>query len=65
MNPIKEEFLKVSTTENMLEFAQLVGMIEKSGLLIEVVYTALKQIKSNPKTSPLLALQIAAEDWDC
>jgi len=64
MNTVKNEFLLNATTNDMLEFAQLVGKVENSGLLVEIIHTSLKEIKNNPKTSPLLALQIAVEDWD-
>ena len=65
INPIKEEFLKKSTDQEMLEIAQILTEVERHGLLVEVVYTALRAMKDDPKSSPLLCLQIAAEDWDC
>ena len=64
MNRIKEEFLKESTDQQMLEIAQILSEVERHGLLVEVMYTALKAMKDDPKSSPLLCLQIAAEDWD-
>tara|TARA_B110000977_G_scaffold196830_1_gene278025 strand:- start:874 stop:1071 length:198 start_codon:yes stop_codon:yes gene_type:complete len=64
MNRIKEEFLKESTDQQMLEIAQILSEVERHGLLVEVIYTALKAMKDDPKSSPLLCLQIAAEDWD-
>ena len=64
MNRIKREFLKKSTDQQMLEIVQVITKVERQGLLVEVVYTALKEMQSNPKSSPLLALQIASEDWD-
>jgi hypothetical protein len=64
MNKIKKDFLKESTSIEMLKFAQLISDAENRGLLIEVVHTALKDMKSNPKSSPLLSLQIASDDWD-
>ena len=65
MNPIKEEFLKKSTDQEMLEIAQILTEVERHGLLVEVMYTALSAMKDDPQSSPLLCLQIAAEDWDC
>ena len=65
MNRIKEEFLKESTDQQMLEIAQILSEVERHGLLVEVIYTALRAMKDYPKSSPLLCLQIAAEDWDC
>tara|TARA_R110000744_G_scaffold121933_1_gene226810 strand:+ start:1460 stop:1657 length:198 start_codon:yes stop_codon:yes gene_type:complete len=64
MNRIKEEFLKESTDQQMLEIAQILSEVERHGLLVEVMYTALRAMKNDPKSSPLLCLQIAAEDWD-
>lgn len=65
MNPIKEEFLKKSTDQEMLEIAQILTEVERHGLLVEVMHTALSAMKDDPQSSPLLCLQIAAEDWDC
>jgi hypothetical protein len=64
-NPIKEEFLKKSIDQEMLEIAQILTKVERHGLLVEVMYTALRAMKDDPQSSPLLCLQIAAEDWDC
>ena len=64
MNPIKEEFLKKSTNQEMLEIAQILTEVERHGLLVEVMYSALRAMKDDPNSSPLLCLQIAAEDWD-
>ena len=64
MNPIKEEFLKKSTNQEMLEIAQILPEVERHGLLVEVMYSALRAMKDDPNSSPLLCLQIAAEDWD-
>ena len=64
MNKVKEEFLRKSTDQQMLEIAQILSEVERHGLLVEVMYTALKAMKNDPKSSPLLCLQIAAEDWD-
>ena len=63
-NPIKEEFLKKSTNQEMLEIAQILTKVERNGLLVEVMYSALRAMKDDPNSSPLLCLQIAAEDWD-
>ena len=49
----------------MLDIVECLNRAEQSNLLIEVVYTALKEMASHPKSSPLLCLQIAIEDWDC
>ena len=65
MNQVKVEFLRKSTDQQMLEIAQILTEVERHGLLVEVMYTALRAMKEDPKSSPLLCLQIAAEDWDC
>jgi len=64
MNPVKKKFLEKSTSEEMLDIVECITRAESHGLLVEVVYTALKEMKEYPKSSPLLALQIATEDWD-
>ena len=64
MNPVKKKFLEKSTSEEMLDMVECITRAESHGLLVEVVYTALKEMKEYPKSSPLLALQIATEDWD-
>ena len=64
MNQIKEEFLEKATTDSMMGIVEILDRAWEFGLGTEIVYTALKEMKSNPNTSPLLALQIAAQDWD-
>ena len=65
MNKIKEQFIEKASSEEMLDIVECLNKAEQSNLLIEVVYTALKEMKSNPKSSPLLCLQIALDSWDC
>ena len=65
MNPVKKKFLEKSTSEEMLDIVECITRAESHGLLVEVVYTALKEMKEYPKSSPLLTLQIALKDWDC
>ena len=65
MNPIKTDYLEnYAHSEEVFKMSQLLIKVEKSGLMVEVMHTALLEVKSNPTTSPLLALQIAVEDWD-
>ena len=64
-NPIKEEFIENSPSNEMMEMAQIIAKVERHGLMVEVMYTALNSMKESPSSSPLLCLQIAAEDWDC
>jgi hypothetical protein len=61
----KKDFIAKLNQEEMIKFNELWTSVERHGLVIEVIYTALEEMKSNPTSSPLLCLQIAAEDWDC
>lgn len=61
----KNDFLEKMSLEEMVKFNDLWTNVEKHGLVVEVIYTALEEMKSNPSSSPLLCLQIAANDWDC
>ena len=64
MDPVKKEFLEKMSQEEMIKVNELWTSVERHGLVIEVIYTALEEMKSNPTSSPLLCLQIASEDWD-
>lgn len=64
MNSIKENFLKNVNSSDMLSIVECITIAENAGLLVEVVHTALMEMKQNPKSSPLLCLQVALEDWD-
>tara|TARA_R110000744_G_scaffold39196_1_gene89348 strand:- start:126 stop:323 length:198 start_codon:yes stop_codon:yes gene_type:complete len=65
MNNIKNEFLAKATSNEILDIVELIDNVSNAGLLTEVIYTALNLMKSSKNLSPLLCLQIAAEDWDC
>ena len=60
----KKDFLDKISSDEMLKFNELWAIVERQGLTFEVIHTALEEMKSNPSSSPLLCLQIAAEDWD-
>ena len=64
MDKIREEFLEKMTLETTIEFINLWSKVEQTGLVTEVIFTALEEMKKNPQSSPLLCLQIAANDWD-
>ena len=64
MDKIREEFLEKMNVDIVVEFNDLWTNVEKTGLVMEVIFTALEEMKSNPQSSPLLCLQIAANDWD-
>lgn len=65
MNKIRKDFLDICDTSEILEIDSILDRVNRHGLIVEVVFTALEEIKNNPNTSPLLALQIASKDWDC
>ena len=68
MNKVQEKFtemFKGNHIDELSEIDRILSNVENHGLVIEVVYTALKEMSANPSSSPLLCLQIAASDWDC
>jgi hypothetical protein len=65
MNKIREKYINMEMQEELMEMVQIMTQVEKHGLMVEVIHTALIEMKENPQSSPLLCLQIAAEDWDC
>ncbi len=46
------------------QFCELVNRIELSGLGAEVIAEALLTMQSHPHASPMIALQMAAYEWD-
>lgn len=64
MNKIKEDFLTKVEEGEILKIVQLLDKAERAGLTMEVIYSALNNMKDFPKSSPLLCIQIALEDWD-
>ena len=63
MDKFKEDFLDKVGSDEIIEISQLLDRVNKQQKLVEVVYYALLT-KSDGTMSPLLALQIAEEDWD-
>jgi len=63
MEKFKVDFLKKVKNDELFEIMEILNRVKQFGLTTEVVYTALKEMKDNPKLSPLLCLQIAAGDW--
>jgi|TARA_R110000751_G_scaffold11771_1_gene40917 hypothetical protein len=61
----KKDFLEKIKEDEMTQILEIWNNVERCGLQIEVIYTALKEMKASPSSSPLLCLQIAAHDWDC
>jgi hypothetical protein len=64
MDKFKVDFLDKVGSKEINEIAQILDKVDEFGLTVEVVYYALRTIKENKCITPLLALQIAAEDWD-
>jgi hypothetical protein len=64
MDKIREDYLDMITSPEMLEAAQLLTEVGRQGLIVEVMYAALKEMKERPNSSPLLCLQIASDGWD-
>jgi len=60
----KKEFLNTIKSDKMIEIVEILDRANDFGLTTEVVVTALKEMQNNPESSPLLSLQIAAQDWD-
>jgi len=65
MDKFQEEFLDKVGSEEIIKISEILNRINKQEKLVEVVYYALTTMsKSDGNMSPLLALQIAEEDWD-
>lgn len=64
MNEIKRDYLAKVEEGEILEIVQLFDRAERVGLTIEVIYSALNNMKEFPESTPLLCMQIALEDWD-
>jgi len=60
----KKKFLNTIKSDKMIEIVEILDRANDFGLTTEVVVTALKEMQNNPESSPLLSLQIAAQDWD-
>ena len=65
MDKFQEEFLDKVGSDEIIEISQMLDRINRQGKLVEVIYYALTTMsKSDGNMSPLLALQIAEEDWN-
>tara|TARA_R110001592_G_scaffold48345_3_gene152283 strand:- start:760 stop:960 length:201 start_codon:yes stop_codon:yes gene_type:complete len=65
MDKFKEEFLEKVGSEEILKISEILDRVNNQEKIVEVVYYALLTMsKSDGNMSPLLALQIAEEDWD-
>ena len=65
MDSVRKNFLNKVGSKEILGISQILDRVGEFGLTVEVVYSALRIIKENKSITPLLALQIAMEDWDC
>jgi|TARA_B110000908_G_C9990057_1_gene329370 hypothetical protein len=65
MDKFKEDFLDKVGSNEIKEISNILDRVGDQQKIVEVIYYALITMsKSNGKMSPLLALQIAEEDWD-
>ena len=65
MDKFKEEFLEKVGSEEILKISEILDRVNNQEKIVAVVYYALLTMsKSDGNMSPLLALQIAEEDWD-
>lgn len=65
INENKDTVNKLTAYDKItLEEVALLDRAAKAGLMVEVVTEALNEVRSNPKVSNLLALQIACYEWD-
>jgi hypothetical protein len=64
MNEIKKRFLEEARLVDISSIVELIGRAESRGLLIEVVHTALEDMKNNKNSTPLLSIQVAIDCWD-
>jgi hypothetical protein len=65
MDKFQEEFLDKVGSDEIIKISQILDRVKRQEKLVEVIYYALTTMsKSDENMSPLLALQIAEEDWD-
>tara|TARA_R110000850_G_scaffold17173_1_gene53069 strand:- start:101 stop:301 length:201 start_codon:yes stop_codon:yes gene_type:complete len=65
MDKFKEEFLEKVGSDDAIQISEILDRVDNQEKIVEVVYYALLTMsKSDGSMSPLLALQIAEEDWD-
>jgi hypothetical protein len=65
MDKFKEDFLDKVDNMEIIEISNILDRIKNQEKIVEVIYYALITMsKSDGSMSPLLALQIAEEDWD-
>jgi|TARA_B110000908_G_scaffold140508_1_gene167676 hypothetical protein len=65
MDKFKEEFLEKVGSDDIIQISEILDRVDNQEKIVEVVYYALLTMsKSDGSMSPLLALQIAEEDWD-
>jgi|TARA_R110000851_G_scaffold86050_2_gene186929 hypothetical protein len=65
MDKFQKEFLDKVGSDEIIKIANILDRVGSQGKIVEVVYYALTTMsKSDGNMSPLLALQIAEEDWD-
>tara|TARA_B110000285_G_C15119639_1_gene616300 strand:+ start:298 stop:495 length:198 start_codon:yes stop_codon:yes gene_type:complete len=64
MDSIRKDYLDMITSSEMLEASQLLTKVERQGLIVEVMFAALKEMKEKPNLSIISCLEVASEGWD-
>ena len=65
MDKFQEEFLDKVGSDEIIKISEILDRVNRQEKLVEVIYYALTTMsKSDGNMSPLLALQIAEEDWN-
>ena len=65
MDKFQEEFLDKVGSDEIIKISEIIDRVNRQKKLVEVIYYALTTMsKSDGNMSPLLALQIAEEDWN-
>tara|TARA_Y100000385_G_scaffold73245_1_gene73879 strand:- start:171 stop:371 length:201 start_codon:yes stop_codon:yes gene_type:complete len=65
MDKFQEEFLDKVGSDEIIKISEILDRVNRQEKLVEVIYYALTTMsKSDGSMSPLLALQIAEEDWN-
>jgi hypothetical protein len=55
---------KENTNKQLEGITKIIENCDNYHLTPEVIYFALREMQNDPSMSPLLAIQIAAKDWD-
>ena len=65
MDEFQKDFLDKVGSDEIIKISEIIDRVNRQEKLVEVIYYALITMsKSDGNMTPLLALQIAEEDWD-